>query len=137
LDAEGALVWSESELGGRAFEPVVAGDSLVLGAEGVGVLALDLATGRERWRVAMDAESYSRPSMSVFGGSAPGPPAGSFGGSAPGPPAGSFGGSAPGPPVSVFGGIGELMHVAVRGDRPSVVRGYGEAWRWQLHAIDR
>lgn len=95
LDAKRQLVWSNPELGGRAFEPMVADDLVIVGVENVGVSAFDLATGARRWLVLMDAESYSRPSLG-----------------------------------------GELAVVAVRGDRPSVVRGYGEAWRWQLHAID-
>jgi outer membrane protein assembly factor BamB len=93
--AAGVLAWEIHDLGGRAFEPIVADELVILGVEDVGLLALDVATGHERWRVAMDAESYSRPSL------------------------------------------GELVYTAVRGGRPSVVRGYGEAWRWQLHAIER
>ncbi len=93
--ARGEVVWSHGDLGGRAFEPLVVDDMVVLGVENVGLVALDLASGGVRFTVAIDAEAFSRPSC------------------------------------------GRDIYVAVRGDRPSVVRGYGEAWRWQLHAIDR
>jgi outer membrane protein assembly factor BamB len=94
-DASGRVVWAR-DLGARAFDPLVAGDLLLVGVEHEGLLALDLASGRERWRVAIDAEGFSRPALSSRG----------------------------------------VAWVAVRGDRPAVVRGYDEAWSWQLHGID-
>jgi outer membrane protein assembly factor BamB len=56
---------------GRASSPLVVGDLLLLnvgGTGGAGIVALDVATGKLRWKASNDEASYSSPTLAVFDG---------------------------------------------------------------------
>ncbi len=55
---------------GRACSPMVLGDLVLLavGGEGAGMVGLDAATGKTRWKTTNDEASYSSPTLGVFGG---------------------------------------------------------------------
>lgn len=55
---------------GRASSPLVVGDLLLLnvGGEGSGIIALDVANGKLRWKASNDEASYSSPTLAVFDG---------------------------------------------------------------------
>ncbi|MCE9560537.1 MAG: PQQ-like beta-propeller repeat protein [Planctomycetes bacterium] len=57
---------------GVAPSPLIVGGNLVLnvGGEGAGVVALDPATGKERWKATDDAASYSSPTAAEIDGKA-------------------------------------------------------------------
>lgn len=55
---------------GRASSPLIFGTLLLLnaGGSGGGIVALDAATGKLRWRAGEDEASYSSPTLAVFSG---------------------------------------------------------------------
>jgi outer membrane protein assembly factor BamB len=55
---------------GRAPSPLVVGDLVLLnvGGTGAGIVALDAANGKARWKASDDEASYSSPTLAVFGG---------------------------------------------------------------------
>jgi outer membrane protein assembly factor BamB len=78
--ADGKLIWrmdAKKEFGskkgffGRAPSPLVYGDLVLLnvGGEGAaGIVALEAATGKTRWKASKDEASYSSPVVAVFDG---------------------------------------------------------------------
>jgi outer membrane protein assembly factor BamB len=55
---------------GRAPSPIVVGDLVLLnvGGDGSGIIALDVANGKLRWKASSDEASYSSPTLAVFDG---------------------------------------------------------------------
>ena len=55
---------------GRASSPLVVGDLALLnvGGTGAGIVALDVANGKLRWKASEDEASYSSPTLAVFEG---------------------------------------------------------------------
>jgi outer membrane protein assembly factor BamB len=53
---------------GRAPSPLVVGDLVLLnvGGDAAGIIALDVATGKLRWKASNDEASYSSPTLAVF-----------------------------------------------------------------------
>ena len=78
--ATGALLWSVDvvkEFGsqkgffGRAASPLVEGDLVILmpgGRDGAGVVALEAATGKVRWKATKDEASYASPTAATIRG---------------------------------------------------------------------
>jgi outer membrane protein assembly factor BamB len=75
----GALLWridakkefmSAKGFFGRACSPMVFGDLLLLnvGGDGASIVALDVASGKLRWKASDDEASYSSPALAVFDG---------------------------------------------------------------------
>jgi len=55
---------------GRACSPLVVGDLVMInvGGEGAGIVALDVANGKLRWKASKDEASYSSPTLAVVNG---------------------------------------------------------------------
>lgn len=55
---------------GRVCSPLVVGDLVLLnvGGDGASIVALDVATGKLRWKASDDEASYSSPTLAVFDG---------------------------------------------------------------------
>lgn len=76
---DGAKLWrvdAQKEFGskkgwfGRACSPLVVGDLVMInvGGEDAGIVALDVANGKLRWKASKDEASYSSPTLAVFDG---------------------------------------------------------------------
>ncbi len=56
---------------GRACSPMVVGDLVLIdvgGENGAGIVGLDVASGKMRWKASKDEASYSSPTLAVFDG---------------------------------------------------------------------
>lgn len=69
VDAKKEFV-SKKGFFGRASSPIVVGDLLLLnvGGDRAGIVALDVANGKLRWKASNDEASYSSPTLAVFDG---------------------------------------------------------------------